>query len=126
VKIAKIRMKDCEIFYELYTSFGPNDLPNLSKKIFQSEYKIIKFLEFDTLGIVLILIDSKTCGNNNNVVCIDYEGTIIWQVENFKEIIDISLIDDKLAKLYNIDGSYYVIKPQNAEVVINPKDSISE
>jgi hypothetical protein len=99
-------------------------------KIFSSDYKIHKVLDFEKIGRIVILFYGYPYPTSENVICINYKGEIVWTVPLFKYMkeispfVDITEIDPLLVQAYNGDSSYWVIKPQTGEVVINPDESM--
>lgn len=101
----------------------------MSKVIFNSLNKITSIEHYNTLQMIVVLFESKD-KNNENVICVNYNGELVWKVPSFEHIYkdssytSITQIDAKLIRILNWDSSYWVIKVKTGEVVLNPNESM--
>jgi len=90
--------------------------------IYEAKYSIKSFIEINDR--IILLIDSPLKSKyNENVVCIDVYGKIVWSVPKVTHIYEdtpydlIKLLDDMRLEACNCDSHTYIINIESGEII---------
>jgi hypothetical protein len=95
--------------------------------IFSSDFEIEKMIVYKGLARVVLMLKTNANLDNKNVICIDYLGELMWRTPNYTNInyaIEIIYLDELLVKIINQNKSYWILKVENGELVVNPNESL--
>lgn len=95
--------------------------------IFSSDFEIEKMIVYKSLARVVLMLKTNSKLDNKNVICIDYLGELMWRTPNYTNInyaIEIIYLDELLVKIINQNKSYWILKVENGELVVNPNESL--
>ena len=94
------------------------------------EYPIHKTIDFESKEAIVVLLDRDYYKvDNQNVLCVDFAGVLLWQVPKFDYFHDRSpfvniLNKNEYVQLINWDSSYIIIEPKSGEIIVTPDESM--